>query len=361
MAEPKLPPLPALDPEERIVTMPERFTGAALAYTPVRESGISSAAGSPKTGSAAPARTARPPLWLFILLGIIVLGAIGGGVWWFMLRTPAAPAPVANANTNRPAVNRNANAPVIRNANQNLNANAPAATTTPATATSTPSANANVNANANVPVPPAPVGPVRVAPDADADGLTDAEETEIYQSDPGRPDTDGDGYLDGIEVLNLFSPTASARATLLSSGSVIVGTEAAAGYELLAPASWQRQVIDAQNGTVAWSAQNGEFVQLLVQENADALPLIDWYLAQAPGVTRAQITALTTKSGLAGIRSPDGFTSYVALSPTRVLIVSYSLGGRTEASYRRSYEMMVNAVKLLVPAAPAPAAATSTP
>lgn len=37
--------------------------------------------------------------------------------------------------------------------------------------------------------------------DSDLDGLTDKGEQQIYQTDPGNQDTDGDGYLDGAEVL----------------------------------------------------------------------------------------------------------------------------------------------------------------
>ncbi|MBI4836877.1 MAG: hypothetical protein HY813_00510 [Candidatus Portnoybacteria bacterium] len=38
--------------------------------------------------------------------------------------------------------------------------------------------------------------------DSDRDGLTDWQETEIYRTDPFNPDTDGDGYLDGEEVVS---------------------------------------------------------------------------------------------------------------------------------------------------------------
>ena len=36
--------------------------------------------------------------------------------------------------------------------------------------------------------------------DSDNDGLTDTEELKIYGTDPKNSDTDGDGYLDGVEV-----------------------------------------------------------------------------------------------------------------------------------------------------------------
>lgn len=45
--------------------------------------------------------------------------------------------------------------------------------------------------------------------DFDSDGLTDCEETSIHHTDPYVADSDGDGYLDGEEVENKYSPLAN--------------------------------------------------------------------------------------------------------------------------------------------------------
>jgi hypothetical protein len=42
--------------------------------------------------------------------------------------------------------------------------------------------------------------------DADGDGLADADEREVYLTDPFAADTDGDGFADDVELLNGFSP-----------------------------------------------------------------------------------------------------------------------------------------------------------
>lgn len=42
--------------------------------------------------------------------------------------------------------------------------------------------------------------------DTDNDGLTDEQELNIYFTDPKNPDTDGDGFLDGEEIKNNYSP-----------------------------------------------------------------------------------------------------------------------------------------------------------
>lgn len=42
--------------------------------------------------------------------------------------------------------------------------------------------------------------------DSDSDGLTDVEEEQVYQTDPSKPDTDGDGFNDGVEIQNNYDP-----------------------------------------------------------------------------------------------------------------------------------------------------------
>lgn len=42
--------------------------------------------------------------------------------------------------------------------------------------------------------------------DSDSDGLLDSVELLVYRTDPGNPDTDGDGYLDGDEVRGGYNP-----------------------------------------------------------------------------------------------------------------------------------------------------------
>lgn len=42
--------------------------------------------------------------------------------------------------------------------------------------------------------------------DTDNDGLFDREEVKVYHTNPLNPDTDGDGYQDGYEVINHMNP-----------------------------------------------------------------------------------------------------------------------------------------------------------
>lgn len=51
-------------------------------------------------------------------------------------------------------------------------------------------------------------------PDTDADGLDDCKEQNVYFTDWFNPDSDGDGYLDGQEVHNGYSPHRGGKARL---------------------------------------------------------------------------------------------------------------------------------------------------
>ncbi len=59
------------------------------------------------------------------------------------------------------------------------------------------------------------------AMDADGDGLTNAQE-EAMGSDPYNPDTNGNGIIDGIEVLLGLSPTAANPISLLPNGVTVL-------------------------------------------------------------------------------------------------------------------------------------------
>ncbi len=47
--------------------------------------------------------------------------------------------------------------------------------------------------------------------DSDDDYLFDREEVRVYKSDPLNPDTDGDGFLDGLEVRDGYNPNGDGK------------------------------------------------------------------------------------------------------------------------------------------------------
>ncbi len=55
--------------------------------------------------------------------------------------------------------------------------------------------------------------------DSDYDGLTDQGELQAYKTNPNNPDTDGDGYLDGAEVLAGTDPLNASPVTTINASS----------------------------------------------------------------------------------------------------------------------------------------------
>lgn len=69
--------------------------------------------------------------------------------------------------------------------------------------------------------------------DSDYDGLTDQGEIQIFKTNPLNPDTDGDGYLDGAEILAGTNPLDQKNTISTSTGST-----AASVSTKQTPSSW---------------------------------------------------------------------------------------------------------------------------
>ncbi len=130
--------------------------------------------------------------------------------------------------------------------------------------------------------------------DSDKDGLSDKEEI-LFLTDKLLPDTDGDGYLDGVEVVNLYDPTIFATGKMLDGGNAVKSYNETR-YSLLYPKLWQTSV--SQEGKVIFSAGDGEFVELLISPNSDALSIIDWYKAQSLEGEEQNLNEILNKNNL---------------------------------------------------------------
>jgi hypothetical protein len=133
-------------------------------------------------------------------------------------------------------------------------------------------------------------------------------EEAIYQSNPKQPDTDGDGYLDGEEVINGYSPLAAGK-TLLQSGLVKVYTNAKYGFTVNYPASFT--VEESEDGSVV-SFQQGEneTITLQRQDNPDGLSAAAWYGRLLPEANNSQLTTVDF-GALSGVFSLNNLAIYL--------------------------------------------------
>lgn len=254
-----------------------------------------------------------------VLVGIavlLVLGSLGFVYYRFVLPAPVEPAPAP------PVVEPTPTPPAVE---------------TPPVVTPTPPA-----------VSPFPIG-ARPGTDSDSDGLTDVEERVVYNTDPGLPDTDGDGFLDGNEVFHLYNPAALAPGTLLAAGFVatyeppvaVPGTRPL--YGVLYPKSWAVTVPADGPSDAVFVMTTGEAVTLSVQaKTVPTQTLADWYATQA---LPAGARSFTTKGGLAALSSEDQLTVWIDARGS-VIALRYDTGIKGAIDYLQTFKMMQNSLHL---------------
>lgn len=205
----------------------------------------------------------------------------------------------------------------------------------------------------------APVAPVMTLPpaglDSDSDGLTDTEEA-LYGTNAQNPDTDGDGFLDGNEVFNLYNPDGQAPIKLQDSG-LVTALVSPAGWSMWIPAKWQA-TLDAPDGSRATiSTGNGETFVISLEDNTQQQSVMDWYLAQKPGTLSTDVRSITTRGGLQGIVGADHLDAYFPWD-NKIFAIRYNIDGQPFIYYRTMFEMMLNSLKLV--GAPIITSATET-
>lgn len=332
-------PKPAEAPKIEIKTMPERFYVKKMKVTK-----------GPKTA-------------LLIVMVLIILGLMAGAAYLFTKslekekgKKPVVPANIANAPLNAPPVNvPSVNVPPPPVCGNGVCETGEDSKTCPRDCPPPPppspicgngvceSGESSESCPQDCPPPPRP--PILPsASDQDKDGLTDEEE-KVFSTDVAKPDTDGDGYVDGLEVINLYNPIGFAPVRIEDSGLVLTYTNPTFNYSILYPKVWMARGLDETNREVLFTSATGEFVQVIVEENLEHLPVLDWYLAKSPGMTAAEVHTVVTKTGLQGIQSPDGLTAYFSYGDY-IFAIAYNVGTKTELNFKTTFEMMVRSFKL---------------
>jgi len=193
--------------------------------------------------------------------------------------------------------------------------------------------------------PPPPVQP-KLPPaglDTDSDGLSDLEES-IFQSDPRNPDIDGDGFLDGNEVFNLYNPNGRAPAKLVDSG-LIKEISGDVGWSMFIPKDWtvSNDLADGSRATI--DLGHGEKFYISIEKNDQNLPIVDWFMRQNPSAEKGQIMVYRSKGGYEGIIGPDLLTTYIPWDHS-VFVFRYDMNGQSFINYRTVYSMVLNSLKL---------------
>lgn len=172
--------------------------------------------------------------------------------------------------------------------------------------------------------------------DSDKDGLTDVEEI-IFSSDKLNADSDGDGFIDGLEVVNLYNP-ASYAPVKLKDKSDIIAVYDGGKYSLLYPKVWKADILE--EGKILFKANEEEFFELIISENPDGISASEWYKIQMNDLNynSNDLEEIINKNGLKGIKIGE---NVVYLNDYNyIYVLNYNSGAADEKSFLSVFRMV---------------------
>jgi len=178
--------------------------------------------------------------------------------------------------------------------------------------------------------------------DDDNDGLTNIEEI-IFSTDAAMFDSDGDGYSDGSELINLYNPFGEGK--LITNPGIALYENKTFSYDILYPSIWQTNSNGGDDSLMFRTGDN-QFIQVIVQPNINNQTLDQWYMEQLslPAVNSAD---RVISSNWAGIKSLDGLNIYMMdKKQNYIFSLTYNPGGGSMLEYSNIFNMMVKSFNL---------------
>lgn len=250
---------------------------------------------------------------IIVLLAVIILA----GVSWYVVSdtlkqqepVPVPPTPPVTTDTD----NNNDNSD---NTNNQVTGPIILPTTTPSIpSSSVPSATDSIDFPRTI---------FSTAVDLDSDDLTDQEE-EIFGTDSGTWDSDGDGYYDGQEVANLYNPNGFAPRRIIDSGLVREYINPAFQYRLYYPLDWEPASVDPQSTQVLISAITGDYIEVRTFEKLPNQAFSAWFTRHAVGQRFTDLEEKTNRFDIEGFVRRDGLVAYIDTTDT-VYVLLYHPG-----------------------------------
>ena len=179
--------------------------------------------------------------------------------------------------------------------------------------------------------------------DLDKDKITDAEE-ELFSTDPGKPDTDGDGYEDGTEIFYLYSPNGFAPTRMIGSGTAKEFTNPIFGYKVYFPSSWVEGSVDREYRDMLFSTITGENVEIRVFDKVAGQSFEDWFTSVAKGEQLSQLKEFQTVFKEKGRARGDNLVYYFE-DEKKYYVIVYHITGSGAVNYRNIITMMARSFR----------------
>ncbi|MDO8592300.1 MAG: hypothetical protein Q7R92_00835 [bacterium] len=270
--------------------------------------------------------------------GGFLLIAASLGLYYYLFRTPAPAVQSQPAALNSAPDDQNQNQPAVEQNTAGL-----ATTTEPATL---PADNDLAASTASTTSPAGEPGmsgdSLKSGLDSDNDSLTDAEE-DLLGAATSTPDTDGDGYPDGTELINLYDPASQGKLT--DNPHIALYENKTFNYGALYPKVWEQSSNGGDDSVMFKSADN-QFIQIVVQPNPDKQPLDQWYIDQL-GVASVSEANRAAGANWQGIKSLDGLTLYLTDSRQNYIFsLTYNPTESNILEYIDIFQMMIKSFAL---------------
>lgn len=196
------------------------------------------------------------------------------------------------------------------------------------------------------------IGKYQPSLDSDQDGLTDEEEV-IFATGQAVPDTDGDSFLDGAEVVNLYDP-ASSGAFLDISSNVKIAQNVQFGYQFLTPLNWTTVNETPSGESFLIKPLTGtESMRITIYENPEQLTVSNWLQSQVELNNLTQFLPFSNEAGFTGVKSTDNLFFVATIddggpgSRALMFVMEYQRGGATQIKYPSVWQMIVNSLAVL--------------
>src|SRR3989338_10469499 len=175
--------------------------------------------------------------------------------------------------------------------------------------------------------------------DLDIDFLTDMEE-EIFGTDSGIWDTDGDGYYDGQEVFNLYNPRGFAPVKLIDSGLVREYINPQRQYRVYYPIVWEAATVDVSGDHILFSSITGDFIEIRAAPKLAGESFPAWFARNFSGERFSDLTVINNRFKVDGYKRADDLVVYFESEAVVYMIIYQPAGTALDVPFRHIMQMI---------------------